>query len=39
VVSYHPDAMPDLDMKFKDHSHMNDWLSIVYGQEDKYEFQ
>lgn len=39
MLEYHPSSMPDLDMQFKDHAHFNDWLNIVSGEEDKYEFQ
>lgn len=35
-VQYHPASIPDLDMKFKDHQHMDDWLMLAFGQEDKY---
>jgi hypothetical protein len=31
--------MPDFDMKFKDHEHFDDWINIIYGEEDKYTFQ
>jgi hypothetical protein len=38
-VGYHPSSVPDMDMQFRDHEHMNDWSMVVYGEEDKYEFQ
>lgn len=31
--------MPDFDFKCEDHKHFDDWKNIVYGEEDKYEFQ
>jgi hypothetical protein len=31
--------MPDFDMKFRDHEHFDDWFTLVYGEEDKFEFQ
>ena len=39
MVSYHPGSMPDMEMKFKDHAHLNDYLNVTYGDEEKYDFQ